>query len=84
MGQRCAMQHRLQHWRALNGPDKEVFFPQDHRPGEQGALDFTCCNELGVTLGGQAPFSSLSKWSFASRSRFCVFARTASVWIDFG
>jgi hypothetical protein len=27
------LQRRVRQWRALNGPDKEVFFPQEHRPG---------------------------------------------------
>ncbi len=37
-------------WRALNGPGKTVFFPQDHQPGRLAASDFTNCNELGVTI----------------------------------
>ena len=27
------LQRRLQDWRALNGPDQEVYFPQEHPPG---------------------------------------------------
>jgi hypothetical protein len=37
-------------WRALNGPGKTVFFPQDHQPGRLAASDFTNCNELRVTI----------------------------------
>jgi len=47
------MQRRLRDCWALKGPSKEVRFPQKHHPGERGALDFTCCNELEVTIGGQ-------------------------------
>ena len=47
------LQRRLQDWRALNGPDQEVYFPQEHPPGREAQLDFTHCNSLGVTIGGQ-------------------------------
>ena len=39
--------------RALNGPDQEVYFPQEHPPGREAPLDFTHCNSLGVTIGGR-------------------------------
>jgi len=52
------LQRRVRQWRALNGPDKEVFFPQEHPPGREAAYDFTNCDELGVTVGG-APFDHL-------------------------
>jgi hypothetical protein len=29
------LQRRIRQWRALNGPDKEVFFPQEHPPGRE-------------------------------------------------
>ena len=29
------LQRRLQDWRALNGPDQEVYFPQEHPPGRE-------------------------------------------------
>ena len=48
------LQRRLQDWRALNGPDQEVYFPQEHPPGREAQLDFTHCNSLGVTIGGRA------------------------------
>ena len=47
------MQRRLQDWRALNGPDQEVYFPQEHPPGREAQIDFTHCNSLGVTIGGR-------------------------------
>jgi len=47
------LQRRVRDWRALNGPDKEVVFPQDHPPGREGAFDFTHGDELEVTIGGE-------------------------------
>ena len=47
------LQRRLQDWRALNGPDQEVYFPQEHPPGREAQIDFTHCNSLGVTIGGR-------------------------------
>src|SRR5262249_55899122 len=57
-GQLRTLQRRVRQWRALNGPDKEVFFPQEHLPGREAAYDFTNCDELGVTICG-APFDHL-------------------------
>ena len=53
-----SLQRRFRDWRALNGPDKEVFFPQEHPPGRQAQLDFTRGKELGVTVAG-VPFPHL-------------------------
>jgi hypothetical protein len=47
------MQRRVRDWRALHGADKEVYFQQEHPPGNEAGIDFTCCNELGVTIGGE-------------------------------
>lgn len=52
------LQRRIRQWRALNGPDKEVFFPQEHPPGREAAYDFTNCDELDVTICG-TPFEHL-------------------------
>jgi hypothetical protein len=52
------LQRHVRQWRALNGPEKEVYFPQQHPPGREAAYDFTDCNELGVTIGGE-PFEHL-------------------------
>jgi len=46
------LQRRFKVWRATEGPGKEVFFSQVHRPGEGMQTDFTSGNELEVTLGG--------------------------------
>jgi len=53
------MQRRVKCWRALAGPDKEVFFAQVHEPGRLGASDFTHLTSLGVTIAGQ-PFPHLA------------------------
>jgi hypothetical protein len=57
-GQLRTLQRKLKTWKALEGPPKEVFFDQIHTPGALGASDFTCMNDLGVTLGG-VPFDHL-------------------------
>jgi hypothetical protein len=48
------LQRRLRDWRALHGPEQEVFFPQEHPPGREAQLDFTHAEELGITISGQA------------------------------
>ncbi len=54
-GQLRTLQRHLKKWRAQKGPDKEVMFAQEHRPGELSASDFTHMSTLGVTLSGR-PF----------------------------
>ena len=46
------LQRRLQDWRALHGPEREVYFPQVHPPGREAQFDFTHGNALGVTVAG--------------------------------
>ena len=66
------LQRRVSHWRALEGPAKEVFFPQEHVPGERGLSDFTHMGDLRITVGGM-PFDHLlyhfvlafSRWEYA-------------------
>ena len=52
-GQLRTLQRRVKAWRALEGPAKEVYFPQVHKPGELCQSDFTCMKHLGVTIQGQ-------------------------------
>ena len=60
-------------WRALNGPPKEVFFPQAHEPGRAAQFDWKRAGELGITIAGAA-FDHLlghfvlpySNWQWAS------------------
>jgi hypothetical protein len=57
-GQLRTLQRRVKQWRARRGPDKEVFFAQEHQPGRLGASDFTHMTDVGVTIDGQ-PFAHL-------------------------
>lgn len=52
------LQRHIKEWRALYGPEREVYFPQLHTPGQLAQSDFTHMSELGVTLGG-LPFPHL-------------------------
>jgi len=52
-GQLRTLQRKVKRWRVFEGPPKEVFFAQEHRPGELCESDFTSMNELGVMIGGQ-------------------------------
>lgn len=75
-GQLRTLQRRVKQWRAESGPDREVFFAQEHRPGEAIQTDFTWGSELGVTIGGQ-PFTHMfchvvlpySNWQWATICR---------------
>src|SRR5215210_4615738 len=51
-------QRHVASWRLQHGPDKEVIFPQVHRPGVAAQSDFTRMAGLAITLGG-APFPHL-------------------------
>lgn len=52
-GQLRTLQRRMKAWRAISGPAREVFFPQDHFPGELCQSDFTDMTSLGITIQGQ-------------------------------
>jgi len=52
-GQLRTLQRRIKGWRATEGPAKEVFFSQVHRPGVLCQSDFTHMTSLGVTIGGR-------------------------------
>ena len=51
------LQRRVQHWKAVHGPDKAVIFRQQAEPGRQGLSDFTHVASA-ITLAGQ-PFVHL-------------------------
>ena len=53
-GQLRTLQRRIKTWRALEGPAKEVFFPQDYKPGELCQSDFTWMNKIGISISGQS------------------------------
>ena len=52
-GQKRTLERRVRDWRAVSGPEKEVFFEQEHPPGREGALDFTRAHQLGVRIAGE-------------------------------
>src|SRR5271157_2521861 len=52
-GMRRTLERRIRAWRAVNGPDQEVIFRQEHPPGRMGLSDFTDMRDLGVTIAGQ-------------------------------
>jgi hypothetical protein len=67
-------QRRVLAWRLQHGPDKEVFFAQEHLPGKVMQLDWTNANELGVTIAGRLlehllchSVLTYSNWEWASR-----------------
>jgi len=53
-----SLQRRVAHWRATEGPERELIFRQEHPPGLQALSDFTDGGGLGVTLDGE-PFAHL-------------------------
>jgi hypothetical protein len=65
---------RVRHWRATQGPEREVFFAQEQQPGQLLQLDWTYARELKVTIQGEEldhlfchcvlPYSN---WQWASR-----------------
>ena len=66
------LQRHIRQWRALEGPPKDVFFPQEHVPGHRGLSDFTRAEELRITVAGE-PFAhnvhhfvlAFSRWEHA-------------------
>jgi len=51
---RRTLERRITAWRALNGPERDVIFRQEHEPGRLGLSDFTDTSALGVTIAGAA------------------------------
>jgi hypothetical protein len=72
-GQLRSFQRHVRRWRALHGPEKEVYFPQEHRPGVRMETDFTCLKSLEMTVRG-VPFDQMlchsvltySNWEWGS------------------
>src|SRR5690349_24450042 len=50
---RRTLERRVNAWRALNGPEQDVIFRQDHEPGRLGLSDFTDASGLWITIAGQ-------------------------------
>lgn len=57
-GQLRTLQRKIKQWRALEGPAKEVYFDQKHRPGKLCESDFSHMTKLGITIQGE-PFKHL-------------------------
>lgn len=65
---------RVRHWSATQGPEKEVLFGQERKPGELMQLDWTRAKGLGVSIQGELlehmfchcvlPYSN---WEWATR-----------------
>jgi hypothetical protein len=49
------LERRIAGWRALNGPNRDVIFRQEHPPGRMGLSDFTDMGALGIMIAGE-PF----------------------------
>lgn len=69
-------QRRVKAWRLAEGPEKEVFFTQNHQPGEVLAVDWTDMGSLNITLDGRFLAHKLfhgvlpySNWEWAVRAR---------------
>lgn len=69
-------QRRVKTWRLKEGPEKEVFFTQDRKPGETLAVDWTDMKPLGITIQGKALEHKLfhavlpySNWEWAVRAQ---------------
>jgi len=68
-------QRRVRQWRLTEGPEKEVFFTQDHKPGAVLAVDWTDMGGLGITVQGRPLAHKLfhavlpySNWEWAVRT----------------
>ncbi len=70
------LQRRLKQWRQQHGETPELYFPQEHRPGERLQLDWFEGKSLGITIAGE-PFVHLlchtvlpfSNWEWAIPAR---------------
>ena len=51
-GIRRTLERRIRTWRALEGPEQDVMFRQEHPPGRMGLSDFTDTSELPITVAG--------------------------------
>lgn len=72
-GQLRTFQRRVKRWRALEGPPREIYFPQNHYPGVLSESDFTDAKGLGVRIAG-VPYDHMlyhfvltySNWEWAT------------------
>ena len=52
-GLRRTLERRIAGWLALNGPDRDVIFRQEHPPGRMGLSDLTDLGALGITIASE-------------------------------
>ena len=50
------LQRRIRDWRAVRGPDREVYFEQTHPPGREAQIDFTHCAVTLLRKSGQVDY----------------------------
>lgn len=48
------LQRRIKHWKATQGPTKEVIFRQSKQPARLGLSDFTELKDITITIAGEA------------------------------
>lgn len=73
-GQLRTLQRHVRAWKLVHGPQQEIFFQQEQRPGRRMQVDWTNMNSLSITVGGK-PFPHLlfhlvlpySNWQWGSR-----------------
>ena len=49
-GQLRTYQRKIKEWKSIEGPSKQIFFPQIHYPGDLSEADFTNMNSLNITI----------------------------------
>jgi len=52
-GQRRTFERRVSAWRRRHGAEPELYFAQEHRPGERLQLDWTEASHLEIQVGGK-------------------------------
>jgi len=52
-GQRRTFERRVRAWKLRHGPEPELIFSQEHRPGERLQIDWFHAGELEVNIGGE-------------------------------
>jgi transposase len=69
-------QRRVRSWRLAEGPEKEIFFTQDQKPGKTLAVDWTDMGGVGITIEGKIFAHKLfhavlpySNWEWAVRTQ---------------
>ena len=75
------LQRRMLQWRHLEGPEPEVFFPQNALPGQMAQIDWTHLGSLEITIAGDKLKLMLfhlvmvySNWQWATLCRSESFA----------